>query len=85
MSFIDERDGTLFAGDELICFSRLSVCGWTPWYFPSRFFSWDKPTMLASARRLLEYPIQRFASGHGPLRDGGLPALEQAVAYAERR
>jgi len=68
-SFLDERDGTLFAGDELVGVGRLAVCGWTP-------------LALSSARRLLDYPIQRFACGHGALRSGGIPALEQAISIA---
>ena len=52
-SFLDERDGTLFAGDALIAVGRLSICGWTPWYFPSGPFTWSQSTALASARRLL--------------------------------
>jgi len=83
--FLDERDGTLYAGDALITVGRLSVCGWTPWYFPlPDFVMWSKPLALASARRLLDYPIERYASGHGPLRTGGIPALRQAISRATR-
>lgn len=82
-SFLDERDGTLYAGDALITVGRLSVCGWTPWYFPlPTFVMWNKPLALASARKMLDFPIQRFASGHGPIREGGIPALRQAVEIA---
>jgi glyoxylase-like metal-dependent hydrolase (beta-lactamase superfamily II) len=83
MAFLDERDGTLYAGDELITVGRLSVCGWTPWYFPlPAIVMWSKPLALESAKKLLAYPIQRFASGHGVLREGGIPALEAAIAIA---
>jgi len=82
LSFLDERDGTLFAGDALICVGGLSVCGWTPWYFPSNPFTWSKPTALASARKLLEFPIERFASGHGKIQVGGIPTLRAAIAKA---
>jgi glyoxylase-like metal-dependent hydrolase (beta-lactamase superfamily II) len=81
LAFLDERDGTLFAGDALVCVGRLSVCGWTPWYFPlPTFVMWSKPLALASARKLLDFPIQRYACGHGPIRAGGIPALQQAIA-----
>jgi glyoxylase-like metal-dependent hydrolase (beta-lactamase superfamily II) len=80
-AFLDERDGTLYAGDELVAVGRLAVCGWTPWYFPlPTFVMWNKPLALASARKLLSFPIQRFACGHGALREGGIPALQQALA-----
>ncbi len=84
-SFLDDRDGTLYAGDELITVGRLSVCGFTPWYFPlPSFVMWNKQLALESARRLLEFPIARFASGHGPIREGGVPALQSAVESASR-
>jgi glyoxylase-like metal-dependent hydrolase (beta-lactamase superfamily II) len=83
VSFLDERDGTLYAGDALVNVGRLSVCGWTPWYFPlPSFVMWSKPLALQSAKDLLNYPITRFASGHGPLRAGGIPALREAIAHA---
>jgi glyoxylase-like metal-dependent hydrolase (beta-lactamase superfamily II) len=83
-SFLDERDGTLYAGDELVAIGRLSVCGWTPWYFslPS-WVMWSKPLALQSAKTLLEYPVERFACGHGMLREGGTAALREAIGYAE--
>ena len=78
-----ERDGTLYAGDALITVGRLAVCGWTPWYFPlPSFVLWSKPLCLASARRLLEFPIERYASGNGPVREGGVAALHRAIADA---
>jgi glyoxylase-like metal-dependent hydrolase (beta-lactamase superfamily II) len=84
LAFLDERDGTLFAGDELVCIGRLSVCGWTPWYFPlPTFVMWSKPLALESARRLLPYEPARFAAGHGALREGGVAALREAIAIAE--
>jgi glyoxylase-like metal-dependent hydrolase (beta-lactamase superfamily II) len=83
MSFLDERDGTLYAGDALITVGRLAVCGWTPWYFPlPSFVMWSKPLALASAGRLLAFPIERYASGHGPVREGGLAALHRAIEDA---
>jgi glyoxylase-like metal-dependent hydrolase (beta-lactamase superfamily II) len=83
MSFLDERDGTLYAGDALITVGRLAVCGWTPWYFPlPSFVMWSKPLALASAGRLLAFPIERYASGHGPVREGGLAALRRAIEDA---
>jgi glyoxylase-like metal-dependent hydrolase (beta-lactamase superfamily II) len=82
-AFLDERDGTLYAGDELVAIGRLAICGWTPWYFPlPSFVMWSKPLALESARKLLAYPIERFACGHGALRQGGTTALTAAVAQA---
>lgn len=83
-SFLDERDGTLFAGDALVSVGRLSVTGWTPWYFHlPAFVMWSKPLAIASARKLLDYPVERFACGHGPVRAGGIRALRHAMVVAE--
>jgi glyoxylase-like metal-dependent hydrolase (beta-lactamase superfamily II) len=83
-SFLDERDGTLFAGDAVVGVGRLSVTGWTPWYFPlPGFVMWSRPLAIASVRKLLDYPIERFACGHGPVRPGGIRALRHAMVVAE--
>jgi glyoxylase-like metal-dependent hydrolase (beta-lactamase superfamily II) len=81
LAFFDERDGTLYAGDELTAVGRLAICGWTPWYFPfPSFIMWSKQLALESANRLLDFPIQRFACGHGPIRDGGRSTLSDLIA-----
>ena len=81
--FFDERDGTLYAGDELVAVGRLSLSGWTPWYFPlPTLATWSKPLVLESARTLLAHPIQRFACGHGAVRQGGTVALSAVLAQA---
>ncbi len=83
LSFLDERHGTLFSGDALICKGGLSISGFAPWFFPfPNFGTWDKPTALASAKKLLTYPIELFASGHGVIQPGGRAALTAAIAKA---
>jgi glyoxylase-like metal-dependent hydrolase (beta-lactamase superfamily II) len=83
LSFLDERDGTLFAGDALVGVRILAVSGFAPWYFPlPNLATWSKATAIASARKLLEFPIECFASGHGRLQTGGLAALRTAIAKA---
>ena len=84
-AFLDERDGTLYAGDELVAIGRLSLCGSTPWYFPlTTLAMWSRSLVLQSARKLVEYPVQRFACGHGAIREGGTAALAAAIAQAAR-
>jgi glyoxylase-like metal-dependent hydrolase (beta-lactamase superfamily II) len=84
LSFLDQRDGTLYAGDALIGMGYLTVSGFAPWFFPlPNFGTWDKSTALATAQKLLAYPIERFASGHGAIRPGGIPALRTAIAKAQ--
>jgi glyoxylase-like metal-dependent hydrolase (beta-lactamase superfamily II) len=83
LSFLDERDGTLYAGDALICKGGLSISGFAPWFFPfPNFGTWDKATAIASAKKLLAYPIELFASGHGAIQPGGRPTLTAAIAKA---
>ncbi len=84
-SFLDERDGTLYAGDALVGVGRLAVSGFAPWYFPlPNVATWSKATAVASARRLAELPIERFACGHGGVKMGGLEALRGAIGKAAR-
>ncbi len=83
VSFLDERDGTLYAGDALIDIGHLTISGFAPWFFPlPNFATWDKAAALASARKLLEYPIERFACGHGAIRPDGRSSLTSAIGKA---
>ncbi|HEX4154501.1 MAG TPA: MBL fold metallo-hydrolase [Acidobacteriaceae bacterium] len=85
MSYFDERDGTLYAGDALVTVGgRVHVPGFGPWYFPlPGMATWHRPTALASARRLLSLPIRRYAAGHGRLVEGGPELLERAIRRAD--
>jgi glyoxylase-like metal-dependent hydrolase (beta-lactamase superfamily II) len=83
LSFLDERDGTLYAGDALTAMGHLTISGFAPWFFPlPNFATWDKATALASAKKLLDYPIERFACGHGTVRSGGRSSLNSAIGKA---
>jgi glyoxylase-like metal-dependent hydrolase (beta-lactamase superfamily II) len=80
LSLLDERDGTLYVGDAVICLGSLRVAGYAPFPFtPTNGFTWDKGLALNSAQKLLKYPIVRFASGHGPIREGGIELLKAAL------
>jgi glyoxylase-like metal-dependent hydrolase (beta-lactamase superfamily II) len=81
LSFLDERDGTLYAGDALGSVSRLTVSGYPPWFFPN-VGTWSKSLAVVSAKKLLPFPIERFACGHGKVNPGGIPALRAAIAKA---
>ncbi len=82
LSFLDERDGTLYAGDALFGMSHLGITGWSPWWFPLNK-CWNRRLAKESAERLLDFDIERFATGHGPVREGGRAALEQAIVRAQ--
>ncbi len=85
MAFLDERDGTLFTGDALICVGETRVSGDAVWYFPlPNVATWNKPLALKSAKHLQAYPAQRFASGHGQVRPGGASQLRAVIGHMER-
>jgi glyoxylase-like metal-dependent hydrolase (beta-lactamase superfamily II) len=80
-SFLDERDGTLYAGDALVGVRKLVVSGFAPWYFPlPNLATWSKAVALESAKKLLDLPIERFACGHGRVQEGGTVALSDAIS-----
>ncbi len=85
MSYFDERDGTLYAGDALVTVGgKVHVSGFGPWYFPlPAMATWHRPTAVASAWKLLELPIRRYAAGHGRMVEGGPELLQDAVRRAE--
>jgi glyoxylase-like metal-dependent hydrolase (beta-lactamase superfamily II) len=80
LSFLDERDGTLYVGDAILCLGGLRVAGYAPFPFtPTNGFTWDKGFALSSAQKLVKYPIVRYASGHGPVREGGIQLLRSTL------
>jgi glyoxylase-like metal-dependent hydrolase (beta-lactamase superfamily II) len=87
LAYLDERDGTLYAGDALVTVGgEVHVVGFGPWYFPfASMATWHRPTALESARRLAELPIRRYAVGHGRIVEGGPELLRDAVRRAETK
>ena len=85
LAYFDERDGTLYAGDELVTLGgEVNVIAFGPWFFPlGPLVTWHRPTALESARRLAELPIRRYAVGHGRIVEGGPQLLLDAIQRAE--
>lgn len=88
-SFLDERDGTFYAGDAMVTMGgHPHVSGWAPWFFPlPNFGTWHRPTARQSIERTLsiipaETPIRRIAAGHGRVIEGGNELLRQALQEA---
>ena len=80
MSFLDERDGTLFAGDALQSMGRLTTAIDPPWYFPFiRLATWHPPLAIDSAQRLRELQPETIVCGHGPAVRNGAAALDEAM------
>ncbi len=83
LSFLDERDGTFYAGDALVGVGGLSIAGYAPWWAsPLNYVTWNKRTARDSAEKLLNYKIERFATGHRGVSRGGISALQAALARA---
>jgi glyoxylase-like metal-dependent hydrolase (beta-lactamase superfamily II) len=85
LAFVDERDGTLYAGDALHTVGRVLVSGSFAWRFPvSPLVTWHQPTAVASAERLRALGPARLAAGHGPVVEAPDRAMAAAIAQARR-
>lgn len=85
LSFVDERSGTLIAGDALAALGRLRVVSDAAWFFPlPRMATWHAPTAVASARKLAGLAPTNIVSGHGhPVIENAAQQLRDAVQRAE--
>ena len=85
LSFIDERDGTLYAGDALTTLREVRLPFDPPWYFPlPKQATWHFESALSSARRLANLNPSRILAGHGPAVANPHAALERAIERAQR-
>jgi hypothetical protein len=62
--------------------NRLPVLSRCDFHYAPKHHNSTQCTGKQNARRLLEFPIERYASGHGPVREGGVAALHRAIADA---
>lgn len=86
IAFLDTRDGALYAGDAVQTQGGLAVAGDLRWRFPlPAWATWDRSTALTTAKRLLELKPSRLAVGHGPMIENPIPAMQEAIARAERK
>ncbi len=86
LSFLDERDGSLYSGDALATFGAIRLPFDPPWYFPfPKQATWHFETALASVRRLATLNISRVLAGHGPAVEMPQQGLEQAIARAQKK
>ncbi len=85
ISFFDRRDGTLLAGDAYSNKSGTTTAGTLRLLFPfTAMATWSKPTGLHSAEALLALQPTRMAVGHGKVLENPIPAMERAIAEAQR-
>jgi glyoxylase-like metal-dependent hydrolase (beta-lactamase superfamily II) len=86
ISFFDERDGTLLAGDAFQTQAGIAVAGVMRWLFPfPALATWHLPTALASARKLRDLQPARLAVGHSPVIEQPLAQMDAAIAKAEAK
>jgi glyoxylase-like metal-dependent hydrolase (beta-lactamase superfamily II) len=85
VAFLDTRDRTLIAGDVFTSYGSLAVTSHFYLRFPfATMATWDRAKDIESARalRALEPPV--LAVGHGPAMRTPGPAMDEAIAKAER-
>lgn len=86
LAFLDERDGTLIAGDAFQVAGGLAVAGQLRWLFPfPAVATWDAQLAARSAERLTDLAPSRLAVGHGRVLENPLAAMQRAVREALRR
>ena len=84
ISFFDERDGSLIAGDAFQTLGGIAVAGVVRWLFPlPGFATWHKPTAARSAEKLLALNPRRLATGHGKVLENPAVAMQKAIAKAK--
>ena len=86
LALLDQRDGTLIAGDALFTLGGLAVAGTYRLGFclPS-LATWNRPLALQSARHLAELEPSRIASGHGPVLSAPGHQLARAIERLARQ
>lgn len=85
IALFDTRDATLIAGDAFVVAGGLSVAGKPSLLFPlPSWATWHRPTALESARKLRALNPSKLAVGHGKVLHDPLPAIDRAIAAAER-
>lgn len=85
ISFYDERDGSLVAGDAFQTLGGVAVAGVIRWLFPlPGFATWHKPTAAQSAEKMLALNPKRLAPGHGRVLENPIAAMKNAIAQAKK-
>jgi glyoxylase-like metal-dependent hydrolase (beta-lactamase superfamily II) len=86
IAFLDTRDRTLIAGDAFSTLGGVATTARANPRFPlPAMATWDRPTVLRSARALRALDPPRLAVGHGPVVADPLAAMDRAIARAASR
>ncbi|MGH2960511.1 MAG: MBL fold metallo-hydrolase [Solirubrobacterales bacterium] len=85
-ALLDERDGTLFCGDVFSTLGGLATSAVTNPLFPLvKHGTWHPPTVLESARALVEVAPARLAPGHGRVFEGPVADMRSVIDKAAKR
>lgn len=86
MAYLDERDGTLMAGDSYTTQLGVTAAGAFRISFPmAALFAWNKLRSAESAKKLLELKPTRLAVGHGRVIESPYGQMKEAVELAFRQ
>ncbi|MDQ2839852.1 MAG: MBL fold metallo-hydrolase [Acidobacteriota bacterium] len=86
LSFLDERDGSLYSGDALVTIKEVRLPFDPAWYFPlPKWATWHNETALGSAQSFLDFDFTRILPGHGSAVEKAREAVERAIARARRK
>lgn len=85
VSFFDERNGHLFAGDLFQTRGGAAICGEKRLLFPfPAMGSWDLATSISSAKDLQLIEITEIACGHGPIKSALDFDLKSVIKRAQK-
>lgn len=86
IAFLDERDGSLFAGDAFTTHGAVLAAGTFRWWFPmAAFFAWNAELAARSAERLADLRPELLAVGHGPCVANPAAPMRRAVDAAYKQ
>jgi glyoxylase-like metal-dependent hydrolase (beta-lactamase superfamily II) len=80
VSFLDPRSNTLICGDAFSTLGGVATSAKSNWKFPlPSSATWNKPTELESAKKLLALNPDHLAPGHGKIVDSPTAAMAKAI------
>jgi glyoxylase-like metal-dependent hydrolase (beta-lactamase superfamily II) len=80
VSFLDPRTNTLICGDAFSTLGGVATSAKINWKFPlTAPATWNKPTELESAKKLLALNPEHLAPGHGKIVDAPAAAMANAI------
>ncbi len=86
IALLDTRDRTLLCGDAYLALGGLFVTSKPVKRFPvpALLGTWNRRVANETARRLRALEPARLATGHGPVVEPAVPAMDRAIAEAPR-